>query len=482
MIKNERQYQTTKAQAEKFAQALRDANARSYPDPLLAQLERDALRSQLEELEAELAEYDRLRSGQVKEIVIDSFDQFPRALVQARIAAGWTQKDLAERLGLKEQQIQRYEATDYASAGLSRILEIVNALGGRVRLQMTIPTAVPSPTSLFRKLKQAGVAKELLTHRLLNPTVAAQLESSDRNVVETAVLRSASVVSRVYGWPVDDILGKNSLEISPEAAGLARFKLPVRANETQLAGYVVYARHLAALALKATPGIKPQPIATDATAFRRELLARYGELSFLTALRFAWDLGVVVLPLQDRGAFHGATWRIGGRNVVVLKQRTKSLARWLVDLIHELFHAGQEPGRPEREVIEVEATSLERLDSEEEQQAIEFSGDVVLRGRAEELAEKCVEAASGRMERLKLAVPKVAEAEGVPTDVLANYMAYRLSLQGQNWWGAATNLQPVGQNSWGIARDQILQRLCLDPLDETDRELLVQALTTQEQP
>src|SRR5262249_16829091 len=110
MIKNERQYQTTKGQAEKFAQALRDANARSYAAPLLAQLKRDALRSQLEELKAELAEYDRLRSGQVKEIVIDSFDQFPRALVQARIAAGWTQKDLAERLGLKEQQIQRYEA------------------------------------------------------------------------------------------------------------------------------------------------------------------------------------------------------------------------------------------------------------------------------------------------------------------------------------------------------------------------------------
>ena len=35
----------------------------------------------------------------------------------------------AERLGLQEQQIQRYEATDYASASLTRIKEVVSALG-----------------------------------------------------------------------------------------------------------------------------------------------------------------------------------------------------------------------------------------------------------------------------------------------------------------------------------------------------------------
>ena len=42
---------------------------------------------------------------------------------------GFSQKDLAQRLGLKEQQIQRYEATGYASASLARIQEIIEALG-----------------------------------------------------------------------------------------------------------------------------------------------------------------------------------------------------------------------------------------------------------------------------------------------------------------------------------------------------------------
>ena len=55
--------------------------------------------------------------------------ELPTVLIKARIAQGLSQKDLAERLGLQEQQIQRYEATEYASASLTRIKEVVSALG-----------------------------------------------------------------------------------------------------------------------------------------------------------------------------------------------------------------------------------------------------------------------------------------------------------------------------------------------------------------
>ena len=54
--------------------------------------------------------------------------ELPANLIKARIARGLSQKDLADRIGLKEQQIQRYEATDYASASLARIKEVVSAL------------------------------------------------------------------------------------------------------------------------------------------------------------------------------------------------------------------------------------------------------------------------------------------------------------------------------------------------------------------
>ena len=97
--------------------------------PLIAKAQEDALRSQLADLESELREYESLKAGEFQIDGLKAVADLPTTLIKARIAQGLSQKDLAERLGLKEQQIQRYEATDYASASLTRIKEIVSALG-----------------------------------------------------------------------------------------------------------------------------------------------------------------------------------------------------------------------------------------------------------------------------------------------------------------------------------------------------------------
>jgi ribosome-binding protein aMBF1 (putative translation factor) len=139
MIKNERQYRITRAQAETFARALTEASKRTRRNPILKRLETEALRSQYEELRRELADYDDLQSGTRSVISVESFDDLPAALVKARIAAGLSQRELADRLGLKEQQIQRYEATDYRSASLSRLQKVVKALGIEVREEILLP-------------------------------------------------------------------------------------------------------------------------------------------------------------------------------------------------------------------------------------------------------------------------------------------------------------------------------------------------------
>jgi hypothetical protein len=86
MIKNERQYRITRAQAERFERELAklaDAPADAEGiDPVNRKAVEDAAPSQLATLRRE-----------------------------------------------KEQQIQRYEATDYASASLRRVREVVEALG-----------------------------------------------------------------------------------------------------------------------------------------------------------------------------------------------------------------------------------------------------------------------------------------------------------------------------------------------------------------
>ena len=49
--------------------------------------------------------------------------------VKAYVRHGGTKRELAEALGMAEQQIQRYEANDYRSTSLARLCDVANALG-----------------------------------------------------------------------------------------------------------------------------------------------------------------------------------------------------------------------------------------------------------------------------------------------------------------------------------------------------------------
>ena len=133
MIKNERQYRITKAQAVQFSEALRELEGNTAEElglhPLLFKAKKDAVRSLLADLEEELRDYDVLKSGDFEFGQLESVSELPRLLIKARIARGLSQKTLAGRLGLKEQQIQRYEASEYASASLARVRSVAEDLG-----------------------------------------------------------------------------------------------------------------------------------------------------------------------------------------------------------------------------------------------------------------------------------------------------------------------------------------------------------------
>ena len=132
MIKNERQYRITRTQANRFAQTLQSLRENRGEaegvHPLIAKAQEDALSSQLADLQSEIREYESLKAGEFQFDELRSVTRIPAVLIKARIAQGLSQKSLADRIGLKEQQIQRYEATDYASASLSRIREVATAL------------------------------------------------------------------------------------------------------------------------------------------------------------------------------------------------------------------------------------------------------------------------------------------------------------------------------------------------------------------
>lgn len=142
MITNERQYRVTKAEIGRFEESLSHADEQGrglHPD--LQQAMRDGLESQLQELRDEVADYEALRDGKITSLEFDSLAGVPIGLIKARIAKGLTQKELAESLDLKEQQIQRYEATLYEGASLDRIQQVANVLGMRERVMLEFSKA-----------------------------------------------------------------------------------------------------------------------------------------------------------------------------------------------------------------------------------------------------------------------------------------------------------------------------------------------------
>ncbi len=140
MIRNERQYIITKAQIKKFRKALGEFNKqKSSVHQMLVKAQKEAMESELAVLENQVKEYEKLRSGKYKVLKGSSIDDLPVEIIRARIALGLTQKQLAERVGLKEQQIQRYEENDYASASFSRLKEIIEALGLDIEEKIFLP-------------------------------------------------------------------------------------------------------------------------------------------------------------------------------------------------------------------------------------------------------------------------------------------------------------------------------------------------------
>ena len=98
----------------------------------MCQLELDAVNAQAHDLRAEIADYEQLRSGQVSTFTAGTLAELATVLVKARVARGWTQRQLADALGVADQQIQRYEANGYRSTSLARLCDIADALGVQV--------------------------------------------------------------------------------------------------------------------------------------------------------------------------------------------------------------------------------------------------------------------------------------------------------------------------------------------------------------
>ena len=138
MIANERQYKVTRKKLGELARLRESLDRGDAGDEGFEDLQGEALDSVLDDLQGELAEYEGLKSGQTTTIESVTLGGMADALIKSRIARGWTQAELARRLGVAEQQVQRDEANHYSGAALSRLSEIAATLDIEIHGTITL--------------------------------------------------------------------------------------------------------------------------------------------------------------------------------------------------------------------------------------------------------------------------------------------------------------------------------------------------------
>lgn len=475
MITNAREYQITRAQLARLSSAVADAKARTPSKgvhPKIYGAELAALEAEVERLKGQLSAYEDLQEGRKVQFDTSSLEDLPNLLIQARIASRWSQKQVAERLGIHEQQVQRYEATRYRGVSFDRLLDIAKILG--VHVEQKVVLAAPLLKNARAHLLGLGFSAEFIDARVLSNDLERE---PDRK--PAAAVPALERLRHIFGWTLEELAGPQPPRVTATAAGGALFKLPAGRKTSYLEAYTAYAFRLACGAARCAHALPALPIPSDWREARQQILAK-GQMTLSRVIDWAWELGVVVLPLSDRAAFNGAFWRINGCNVVIMKQNTASLDRLMDDVLHEIYHASQEPERANRAVLD-QADRPNATDPEEVAAAA-FASDVLLNGRANALAKEVAREAGGYGPALKSATQRVAKRRGVAVGALANHLAWVLERQHEpiNWWGTAHNLQEDAKADLAYARDVAFERLTPPIDDDLDVELLFRALRAQE--
>lgn len=319
-------------------------------------------------------------------------------------------------------------------------------------------------------LMQIGLPNNLIKKRFVNEAILKALGNGVR------AQQYINHILSVFGIQARDT--NVNFAVDRTAMNLALFKAPLYANVNQIRAYSHYAYYLAKLIVKNRKRLATLDRPDDIDEFRTDYLSRYRSFDFKSLVLYAWELGFCVLPLNDSGVFHGACWNINGIRVIVLKQNTKYHARWIFDLLHEMYHALAHLDEPESSIIETqELNPFINNDTVEEREANTFAHQVLFGDRTEELLTQCVQQTRGKMERLKAVVQTIARKENIREDILANYVAYRLSLDDQNWWGSAASMQLTHPDPFRIARDILNDNISTGKIGSMDYELLSTAIS-----
>jgi len=129
VIKNQKQASITESKLAELNKAKEELELKKTNyEPIEYELAENAIIGLIEDLENQIQTYEALVTGNFHCLKPKDIEDIPNILIAARLAQKMSQKELADILGIKEQQVQRYEASDFEGASMSRTIEFASAL------------------------------------------------------------------------------------------------------------------------------------------------------------------------------------------------------------------------------------------------------------------------------------------------------------------------------------------------------------------
>ena len=319
IILNEKELREARTRIEAFNNALAtEASIQRVMDGLPPEVVKQVtttMRSERDELANAIEAYETAKDTGNAVPLEGRADKDPGlTLIVARIAKGFSQRDLAWRLGLKEQQIQRYEADRYSSISMRNYGRVAALLGVKL-------TAAIEPDPQFRGLDRViddvskADIKKILKHGRENNWFDAEMTEDQ--------LRRLIAENRIdFGSPTLLRTGLNVTDHSEDVLLHAwRARVATRASVIIQQGIPPYNPTDTSWLAK----ISKLSVHSDGPVRARSLLR---------------DNGIVFVPERQVAglAIDGAAFLVDGIPVIGLTLRRDDIGNFWFSLLHEVAH------------------------------------------------------------------------------------------------------------------------------------------------
>ena len=155
MIKNEKQYKISRKRLNDIVGKIDDLKNRVKDNPLKSQMMQASLEIFKKDIEAEINEYETLKNGKSTTLKERSIADLPSMIIEYKIAQHLTHKEFSKLLGIKEQQLQRYESENFQKVSFQNLIKFINFLD----MDLKVKEAEINPKRKLRTASSKPLAK-----------------------------------------------------------------------------------------------------------------------------------------------------------------------------------------------------------------------------------------------------------------------------------------------------------------------------------